>query len=135
MTLRSPTLAHALRSDRGTTTLATVITFPVVMLLLGACFQTAFWFAARNTALAAAQQGADTARAAGATVAQGETAACEFAATAGHGMLTAAACTGTGGATVTITVCGNTPRLLPLLPLPARACEQAQGPQERFTTP
>lgn len=120
--------------DRGSVTvIAAAITFPAVLLLLSACFQTAFWYAARSTALAAAQQGADTARADGATLAGGQAAACAFAARAAAGTLRDPACTAAGTpATVAVTVCGDAISLLPLLP--ARTCEQAQDPRERFTT-
>jgi hypothetical protein len=122
-----------LRGDRGSVSvIAAAITFPAVIALLAAFFQAALWFAARAAALAAAQQGADTARAAGATLAQGEAAACSFAASTGTGMLRGPTCTGSGGNTVTITVCGNAPSFIALFPV--RACEQAQGTRERFTT-
>jgi hypothetical protein len=100
--------------------------------LLAAFFQAALWFAARNAALAAAQQGADAARGTGGTVAQGVAVACGFARTAGGGMLRSPACTGRGGDTITITVCGTAVQLVPLVPV--HACEQVQGARERFTT-
>jgi hypothetical protein len=122
-----------LAGDRGSVSvIAAAIAFPAVLALLAAFFQGALWYAARNTALAAAQQGADVARGTGGSVAQGETAACSFARDAGGGMLRAPACSGSGGNTITITVCGNAVRLLALFPV--HACEQAQGARERFTT-
>jgi hypothetical protein len=41
-------------------------------------------------------------------------------------------CTAGGGTTITVTVCGSALSLLPGFNV--RACEQAQGAQERFTT-
>lgn len=121
-----------LRGDAGSeTVIAAAIAFPVVIALLAGFFQAALWFVARNTALAAAQQGTRTARAYGATLAAGEAAACRFATTAGRGMLRAPACTGTGGTTITITVCGTAPGFVPGFQV--RTCEQAQGAKERFT--
>jgi hypothetical protein len=122
-----------LRGERGSVSvIAAAIAFPAVIALLAGFFQAALWFAARSAALAAAQQGVDTTRAAGATLAQGEAAACTFAVTAGRGMLRGPSCTGSSGDTVTITVCGNAPSFIAVFPV--RACEQAQGARERFTT-
>jgi hypothetical protein len=122
-----------LRDDRGSVSvLAAAIAFPAVIALLAVFFQAALWFTARSTALSAAQQGLDAARGTTGTLAQGEATACGFARTVGAGMLHGATCTGTTGTTVTITVCGDAPSLIPLIPV--RACEQAQGARERFTT-
>lgn len=127
-------LARLRSDDRGSVSvIAAAIAFPAVMLMLAAFFQAALWFAARNTALAAAQQGVDTARRTGATLGQGEAAACGFARTTGGGMLEAATCAGSGGDTITITVCGSAVRLIAFFQV--HACEQAQGARERFTTP
>jgi Flp pilus assembly protein TadG len=127
-------ILRRLAGDRGSVTvIGAAITFPVVILLISACFQAGFWFAARDAAIAAAQQGADAARAEGATLQQGETSACQFAASAARGTLRDPACTGGASpATITITVCGNAISLMPGLPV--RACEQVQGARERFTT-
>jgi len=120
------------RGDRGSVSvIAAAIAFPAVIALLAAFFQAALWFAARSAALAAAQQGVDAARGTAATLAQGEAAACSFAATTGAGMLRGPSCTGSGDATITITVCGNAPSFIALFPV--RACEQAEGARERFT--
>lgn len=123
-----------LASDCGSVTvIGAAITFPVVILLISACFQAGFWFAARDAAIAAAQQGADAARAAGASLQQGEASACGFAARTAAGILRDPACTAAGSpAAITVTVCGNAISLVPGLPV--RACEQVQGARERFTT-
>lgn len=122
-----------LRGERGSVSvIAAAIAFPVVIALLAGFFQAALWFAARSTALSAAQQGVDAARGTGGSLARGESAACGFARTVGAGMLRGPACSGSTGATVTITVCGDAPSLIGLFPV--RACEQAQGARERFTT-
>ena len=132
MPARQAALTRA-RGDRGSVSvIAAAIAFPVIIMLLSACFQAGFWFAARAAALAAAQQGADTARVAGASLRHGETAACAFASSAAQGWLRDPECTGTGGTTIAITVCGNALSLLPGLPV--RACAQARGARERFTT-
>jgi hypothetical protein len=129
--LRRGGLARLIAGDDGLLDYA--IAFPVVLLLLLAIFQAALFGAAREAALTAAQQGADTARALGATIAQGDTAACHYAARAARGTILGPTCAGTGGVTVTMTVCGTAPTLVPGLHL--RACGQARAPRERFTTP
>jgi len=132
--MRPASLPGLMRGDGGTlSVVAYAITFPVVLVLLMAIMQTATWYAARNAAITAAQQGVDTARAVGGTLASGESAACQYAAQAAAGILRSPACTGAGGVTVSITVCGNAPSLLPGFPV--RACAGQQGPRERFTTP
>jgi hypothetical protein len=130
---RRPLRLAWLRDERGSVSvIAAAIAFPAVIALLAAFFQAALWFAARSTALTAAQQGLDAARGTRGSLAQGEATACAFARTVGAGMLRGPTCTGSTGATVTITVCGNAPSLVALFPV--RACEQAQGARERFTT-
>jgi hypothetical protein len=122
-----------LRGERGSVSvIAAAIAFPVVIALLAAFFQAALWFTARNTALSAAQQGVDAARGTRGSLAQGEAAACAFARTVGAGMLRGPTCSGSTGNTIAITVCGDAPSLVALVPV--RACEQAQGARERFTT-
>jgi hypothetical protein len=121
----------ALRGDAGVLDYA--ITFTAVMILLSAVMQAALFFAARNSAISAAEQGVDTARAQGATIAQGDAAACQWATAVAHGFLRGPVCTGTGGVTVAVRVCGDAASLVPGFPV--RVCEQAQGARERFTVP
>ena len=111
---------------------AAAIAFTIILPLLAACFQAALWFAARDAALSAAQQGVQAARAQHANLATGLATACSYARTAAAGILRGASCTGSTGNTVTITVTGHAPSLLPLFG--TGVTEQAQGPQERFTT-
>jgi hypothetical protein len=111
--------------------IAAVIAFTVILPLLAAVFQAALWFAARDAALSAARQGAETAAAQGATRGGGLAAACQYARTAAAGILRDPACTGSTGNTVTITVTGTAPAIVPLFP--AQVTEQAQEPLERFT--
>ena len=118
--------------ERGSTVVAAAIAFTIIIPLLAACFQAALWFAARDAALSAAQQGADAARAVNGTLPAGLTAACQYARTAAAGILRGPSCTGSGGDTITITVTGTAPAIVPLFPAAVR--EQAQGARERFTT-
>jgi len=122
-----------MRGDEGTIAVVSyAIAFPVVLGIIAAVMQAAMWFAARNAAIAAAQQGVAVARAQGGTRAQGEAAACGYAASAAAGILRGPACTGGGGTTITITVCEDALQLLPAFNV--RACKQARGARERFTT-
>jgi hypothetical protein len=123
--------ARRRRAERGSSVIAAAIAFTVILPLLSACFQAALWFAARDAALSAARQGADAA-AQGGTLAGGLAAACQYARTAGAGILRGPACAGSTGNTITITVTGTAPAIVPLFP--ARVTEQAQAPRERFTT-
>lgn len=122
------------RDDRGSSVIAAAIAFTIILPLLAACFQAALWFAARDAALSAAQQGVQAARAENAPLGAGLAAACAYARTAAAGILRGASCTGSAGNTITITVTvtGHAPSLVPLFP--AAVTEQAQGPRERFTT-
>ena len=112
--------------------IAAAIAFTIILPLLAACFQAALWFAARDAALSAAQQGVQAARAENAPLGAGLAAACAYARTAAAGILRGASCTGSAGNTITVTVTGHAPSLVPLFP--AAVTEQAQGPRERFTT-
>jgi len=120
------------RGDRGSVSvIAAAIAWPAVIALLAAFFQGALWFAGREAALSAAQQGVTAARGQGSTNAAGQAVACAYAATTGHGMLTHPNCQASGAATVSVRVCGDTPHLIPF---PTHVCMSAQGPREVFTT-
>ena len=75
------------RDDGGALTLSYVVVLPVVFLFLMSVIQASFWFLARDAALAAARQGADAARAVGASLGSGESTALGFARQAGSGYL------------------------------------------------
>jgi len=118
--------------ERGSSVIAAAIAFTIILPLLAACFQAALWFAARDAALSAARQGAEIAAAQGGTLGGGVAAACQYARTVAAGILRGPACTGSTGNTVTVTVTGTAPAILPLFP--ATVTEQAQAARERFTT-
>jgi hypothetical protein len=118
--------------ERGSTVVAAAIAFTIIIPLLAACFQAALWFAARDAALSAALRGVDAARAEDGTLAAGLATACQYARTAATGILRGPSCEGSGGNTITITVTGAAPAILPLFP--AAVSEQAQGAREQFTT-
>jgi TadE-like protein len=116
----------------GALTLSYVVVLPFVFVFLMVIIQAAFWFLARDAALAAARQGADAARALNAPRSAGPTAALAFARAAGRGYLqdpqaTAADST---GATISITVRGHVPSFIPGLVV--SVSETIQAPVEVF---
>ena len=118
--------------DRGALILSYVAVLPFVFLLLMVVIQAAFWYLARDAALAAARQGADAARALNAPRSAGPAAALAFARTAGAGYLQdpSATASGSSSATVSITVSGYVPSFVPGLVV--NVSETAQAPAEVF---
>ena len=127
-----PALRRAGGDDRGALTLSYVAVLPFVFLFFMVLIQASFWFLARDAALAAARQGADAARALGASRAAGPAAALSFARRAGQGYLDDPVANGSGssGATVSITVSGHVPSFVPGLVV--RVSETVQAPAEKF---
>ena len=107
---------------------------PVLLVLVFGAVNVAWWYHARNVALAAARAGAEAGRLSGATPAQGAAAAKAFAVRAGAGVLGVPA-TSTAGSrpgTVCVTVTGVAPLMVPLVPdlhVGQRSC----APVEVFT--
>jgi hypothetical protein len=118
--------------DRGALILSYVAVLPFVFLFLMVVIQAAFWFLARDAALAAARQGADAARTLNASRSAGPAAALAFAEAAGAGYLEdpRATATGSSGSTVSITVSGHVPSFVPGLVV--NVSETAQAPAEVF---
>ena len=124
--------AMAGRDDGGALTLSYVVVLPVVFLFLMSVIQASFWFLARDAALAAARQGADAARAVGASLGSGQSIALGFARQAGSGYLMspAAIVRQSNAATVSVTVSGRVPSFVPGLTV--RVSETVQAPVEEF---
>jgi len=124
------------QDDRGALTLSYVAVLPFVFLFLMVLIQAAFWFLARDAAIAAARQGADAARALNAPMSAGPSAALAFARQAGEGYLLhpVATVTGTGAgsssATISVTVSGHVPSFVPGLVV--HVSETVQAPAEEF---
>jgi len=118
--------------DRGSVELAVVV--PVLLLLVFGAVNVAWWYHARNVALAAARAGSDAGRLQGATAAQGAAAARAFAARAGTGALDAPAVStaGSSATTVCVTVTGVAPLIIPLVP-DLHVSQRSCGPVEVFT--
>jgi len=118
--------------DRGAITLSYVIVFPAFLLGIMAVAQASVWYLARETALAAAQHGADVARTSKPPPGAGAAAAAAFAKSAAPGFLTQVSATSRGstGTTVRITVSGRAPRLVPWTII--KITEVVTAPVERF---
>lgn len=131
-TLVSRVAAQARREDRGALTLGYVAALPFLFLFVMVMVQASFWFLAREAALAAARQGADAARALGASPAAGTAAALAFARQSGRGYLDrpAASSVGSTASTVSVTVTGLAPSLVPGLTV--AVSETVQAPAEEF---
>lgn len=123
------------RSDSGISTLEYVVIFPFFLLLVAVGLQGALWYAARNAALASAQEGLRAARAQHGNPGAGQAAAVAFAADVGSGQLLQPAAQVTVGAnqTLTVTVSGSVPSFVPGLTI--RVNQRASGPKERWVSP
>lgn len=106
---------------------------PVFLASIMVIVQACVWYLARETAIAAARQGADIARTAQRPPGSGAAAAVAFARRAAPGFLLAPAATtsGSSAATIRIVVTGRVPSLVPGLVLTVR--ETVTAPVERFT--
>src|SRR5215472_1532934 len=82
-----PTPPGGLRSERGALTLGYVVIIPVFLAAIMVVVQASVWYLARETAIAAARQGADVARTAHPPPGQGAAAAIAFASQAAPGFL------------------------------------------------
>jgi hypothetical protein len=122
-----------MRSERGALTLGYVVIIPVFLAAIMVVVQASVWYLARETAIAAARQGADVARTAHPPPGQGAAAAIAFASRAAPGFLLrpAASAAGSSALTVRITVTGRVPSLVPGMVITVR--EVVTAPVERFT--
>ncbi|RKS68284.1 TadE-like protein [Actinomadura pelletieri DSM 43383] len=119
------------RSDKGSATVATAITFPVVGLLFLALVQAVMVSVARDVAQSAAEEGLRVARARQGTFADGRAAAASFA--RDEPVLQGPTVTVSGANTVVVRVTGRAPTLLPGVNI--TVSRTVRGARERFTTP
>src|SRR5215469_9832787 len=122
-----------LRAEQGALTLGYVIIVPVFLAAILVIVQACVWYLARETAIAAARQGADVARTAHPPPGRGVQAAVVFARRAAPGFLLdpTASAAESSTATVTIRVRGRVPSLVPGMVL--TVSEVVTAPVERFT--
>jgi Flp pilus assembly protein TadG len=121
------------RQEEGALTLGYVIIVPVFLTAIMVIVQASVWYLARETAIAAARQGADVARTAHPPPGEGIAAAIIFASQAAPGflLLPSASAAGSSAQTVRITVSGQVPSLVPGMVITVR--EAVTAPVERFT--
>ncbi|GAA4242412.1 hypothetical protein GCM10022254_75330 [Actinomadura meridiana] len=119
------------RGDKGSATVATAITFPVVGLLFLALVQAVMVSVARDVAQSSAEEGLRVARARHGTFAQGRAVAVSFARE--EPVLRSPAVTVSGANTVSVRVTGRAPSLLPGVSI--TVSRTARGARERFSTP
>ena len=138
MTTLMANLRHRVRAgltdDRGSSPLEYAIVIPALLVLAVIAIQAGFLYHARNVAQAAAQQGADAARAYAATPADGRERALDFMSrAAGDRLLTGREVTVTStGSQVTVAVTATPMSLLP--DGWVRFTVRSSGPVEEFTT-
>jgi Flp pilus assembly protein TadG len=120
------------KTDRGSGPVEfAVLAFPLLLLTF-MVVQAAFVFYARSTALAAATQGANAARAYNAPLASGSAKANDFLTRIGPGLKNPSVTLRSTGTQVTVTVSGEAQTILPFVRFPVT--QSATGPIERFTT-
>ena len=124
---------QGLRRDNGALTLSYVVLIPVFLAGIMVIVQACVWYLARETAIAAARQGADVARTAHPPPGSGAAAAVIFARKAAPGFLLgpSASAAGSSAVTVEITVTGRVPTLVPGMVI--KVSEVVTAPVERFT--
>jgi hypothetical protein len=118
-------------ADQGSASVSIAIIFPAIALLFLALAQAVMLAAAHDVAVASAEEGLRAARAHDHTLPQGQDAAIAFA--HHEPVLSAPHVTASGAMTITVTVQGTVPSLLPGLHLSTSGT--AAGARERFTTP
>ena len=123
----------SLRRDDGALTLSYIVLIPVFLAGIMMIVQACVWYLARETAIAAARQGADVARTAHPPPGSGAAAAVIFARKAAPGFLLgpSASAAGSSAVTVRITVTGRVPSLVPGMVI--KVSEVVTAPVERFT--
>jgi len=123
----------SLRRDHGALTLSYIVLIPVFLAGIMMIVQACVWYLARETAIAAARQGADVARTAHPPPGSGAAAAVIFARKAAPGFLLgpSASAAGSSAVTVRITVTGRVPSLVPGMVI--KVSEVVTAPVERFT--
>jgi Flp pilus assembly protein TadG len=111
-----------------------VILFPALIALIFTAIQGGLWYHARTVASYAASEGVRAGSSYGATAGRGESAAVNLINAAGsRSLINPNVSVSRGATTITVTVTGRSPQLLPLLRLPA-IHQQAEGTVERFTS-
>lgn len=110
------------------------IAFPALLLLIAMVTQAAWWYSARNAALAAAQEGVRAARVRDGSPGAGQETARRFAREVADGQLRSVSVSVNASAeSVAVRVTGEVWSFVPGLNM--RVSQVARAPRERFTTP
>lgn len=121
---------HSRKADRGSGPVEfAVLAFPLLLLTF-MVVQAAFVFYARSTALAAATQGANAARAYNAPLSSGPAKANDFLTRTGGGLKNPSVTIRSTGTQITVTVTGEAQSILPGVSF--AVTQSASGPVERF---
>ena len=118
-------------ADHGSASISIAIVFPAIAVLFLALAQAVMLAAAHDVAVSAAEEGLRVARAHNSTLNRGQAAAITFA--RHEPVLLTPQVTASGTTTITVTVHGDAPSLLPGVHLSTAGT--AAGVRERFTTP
>lgn len=129
---RCPARRSGPGGDVGALTLSYIVVLPVFLASIMTIVQASAWYLARQAALAAARHGADVARTANPPPGTGAQSAIDFATSAAPGFLLRphASVRVSANHTVTVTVTGQAPSLVPGLPI--HISEVVTAPVERF---
>lgn len=119
-------------SDRGAHAVEFAIVAGPLLIVTFMVIQAALVFHARSTALAAATQGAQVARAYNSSAAAGKTKAENFLESIGQGLHDPEVEVTTGPTDITVTVTGHAPSIIPFVTFDVS--QTASGPIERFVS-
>lgn len=120
------------RGDRGSPAIGVALALPVLFAIIFLAVQAGLWFFARSVVHAAAQEGARVSAARDASLQSGLDTASAFAGRVGGTMLVGVTVSGErSGTSTTVTVTGQTVRLMPLMDL--QVSQSATLPVERLT--
>ncbi|GGM12339.1 TadE/TadG family type IV pilus assembly protein [Promicromonospora citrea] len=119
--------------ERGATSIQTVLTYPIVLMLIFAMVQGMLWFHAQNTAQSVANGAVQAARVEGGSVDAGYAEASSRLARAGDAFASVTVSVVRGQETATARVVGLAPSIVPGF-RGLRVEQSATGPVERFTS-
>lgn len=119
--------------ERGATSIQTVLTYPIVLMLIFAMVQGMLWFHAQNTAQSVANGAVQAARVEGGSVDAGYAEASSRLARAGDAFASVTVSVVRGQETATARVVGLAPSIVPGF-RGLRVEQSATGPVERFAS-
>jgi len=124
-------MLRKLRGEKGAQTMESLVTIPLTLLIIFLIVQVGFYFHANNVASSAASAGYNAARAEGTTAEEGRVAANRVLAENSGALTRSGVSTTRSATTVTVTVTGNAPTLVPFWSGP-KIERTVSGPAERW---